>query len=51
MAKDLTLSIRRDKSRWSGVRVVEMTKEGRGYVFFVYKWRIVNIQVEANYRK
>ena len=50
MTKDLALSIRRDKSRWSGVGVVGMIEEGRG-TFFSYKWRIVNIQVEANYRK
>ena len=46
MTKDLTLSIRRDKSRWSGVKVVGMTGEERGDIFLpisgglcIYKWK------------
>ena len=46
MTKDLTLRIRRDKSRWSGVGVVGMTGEGRGKVFlpineglWIHKWK------------
>ena len=34
MTKDLTLSIRRDKSKWSGVGVVGMSGEGRGDIFW-----------------